>query len=177
MTVETQAGYIMLSDEIALKSLELQKTIDDRDDLNAELAALKTALARNKNSLAGWQAAGNSNLQNKIERIQYYGNQIQVNEADIKVLNKELQEIGYEITTLENLVKSLKGQLNAFINAYKEAVISGKSADQAAAEAESAASAKATIVLSSQKKKTMMLVGGVIAVGIIIIIIINSLKK
>ena len=138
MSVKNQATYIQLSSDINDLELKRDQLIAQSGDMQAQIDQItKIDLPRYIELLKGWENAGNSDLRNKIAKIEFYRTAIPKLEADRDDLNKQKQAKDFEIRAVKNELTFLYAQREAFENAYRKAIIEGKSTDDASAIAES----------------------------------------
>lgn len=168
MSVQTEPGYILLTDEINDAERAIMPVDDEMTELKATIKNLNDVqIPQAKAALASWQAAGNSDIDNKMRKIAAWTAKVAELEGERNDAQRRLNTLEIELRRLNDLVSSLKAQRAAFERNYKQAIISGKTPVEATADAEAAAEAAGRGVFNPSTKKTLLIIAGaLVAVAI-----------
>lgn len=179
MSVTLQPGYILLTQEINDLQLEIDMLADTIGEKQARYDELvNVVIPKIENALRSWQQAGNSDLANKLERIDFYKTSLSKQRQERDALDKELKELRYEKRRLDNEMNNLVLQRNAFENNYRSAIMAGKGEDEAAIIAEDAAGQlRAEQAKSALFTNPLFWVGVAVGLAAIAFIIFKMAKK
>lgn len=125
MSAYNAAGYLSLLGSRDVHEGKLLK-------IQADLSEVRARLQSDQSALSSWQNAGNSDMANKLAQIAVWTNAVQQRQNEIAKLEAD-EKIE------QNKVAFYEAQMQAFVTNYNEAIVNGKSPDQAASEAGSIA--------------------------------------
>lgn len=134
-----------------------------------ELKVAQQELSLMQTSLASWEAAGNSDIQNKLNEVQKWRNRVN---AQLLVVAKKKSEVN----SLQQSVDHYEAQMENFVSNYEEALAEGSTPNDAEKLADSSIQDPPGKEEWSNTQKIVVAGAGLIAVGLVIFLIIK-LKK
>jgi chromosome segregation ATPase len=178
MSVQTETGYILLTDEINATERLIIPLQDDITDLQATIKNLRDVeIPAAQASLNSWMNAGNSDLANKQRKVNDWYNELQKRKNAKTDAEETLKPLNLELRRLKDLLSSLKAQRDAFEKNYRNAIIAGKSPQEAADEADAAARDAGAGRFNESTMKTLKIVGIVLLAGAAIFFAFKYFKK
>lgn len=175
MSVKNQPTYIQLTTEIDSLELQRDQLISQSGSLQSQIDVLtNNTIPSWQASLISWQNAGNSDMANKNAKIARDTAGLAKAKADREALINQKTTLDFSIREVKNQIKSLTSQRNAFEQSYKNAIMEGKSADEAALIGNVSAESEAENQSISVWKKPMtwviiLLVAAAITTAVILI--------
>jgi chromosome segregation ATPase len=175
MSAKLQPQYIMLTDEINAAELAEDIKVQEIAAINTEIAERQKKIAELEASLVSWQnAVQDTNAQNKVAERK---KEIAEITAIIKNLNVDLTAAGNALKAIQNQITSLYAQRDAFENTYKNAIMNGKTPEEAEAEANAVATQVKVEQATPWYSNPLIWVGIIAGLAVVGFIIYKLIKK